>query len=239
VGALAFCLIADVGFLHYPGYGDKARKPKPLLPADRIDALSLEVLLRDDRASIREYWRRYNYGALGPLAAGLLPSIPKLAAGLEPYEIVKAVGRLPASPEVEARLRRVLEDEKADPDSRRAAKSALGRWEYRKADTGDDDPRADLGADDVGDIPSFMYGWAETPTEPEREAFAARVEDLARRLSDYAQPWNTFSDTPYRLRDVVKELSAPPFDGDEARLSFTDAEAKRILVLIEPHLRSR
>jgi hypothetical protein len=122
VGTLAFALVLDRNFLHHDA------EPEPLLPARELTALCLEVLSRDDCPDIRAYEARERgttWSRIWRLSRSNLAELRKACPDVEPWRIIKGVGRLPGA---QAFLTKSLEDKALPRRARLAAASALSRY---------------------------------------------------------------------------------------------------------------
>ena len=232
MGTFAFALVLDRTWLHF------REKPTPLLAADPLAAFALRMLLRDDCADVREYRYSNRQEIRTPLLA--LPgrgidSLRELCPELQAWQVVKAVGRLPEGPEPAKFLLGCLCDSSRDRRARLAAFSALTRPGYAE--------HRDLLRELVPELdrrPTGGPAWRllETagtdrdepdPTEADGLAALRLIESRVRRLDEYADPWCTYSDLPYRLKSRVLDL----------RSVLPGAEADAILARIERHLAER
>jgi len=260
VGTLAFALLLDRDYL-------RAREnPSPMLLADELTPLCVEVLARDDTADIRHHhepvgvrydaWRPFR-GLTDRSLADLRAACPRIP----PWRILKGVGRLPGSLPL---LRAALMDETLSRRARLAAASALTRRprddvlallrERRHTLDGPDSPGAGsrilriaegrrsrkwgAGPGGYDALEDWLLYDALFPesTPEERRARIAALEALAACLVDHVSAWDTDTDLPYRIRVLLAKLD---WDSPADRPEIPADAARRIRALVDRHLASR
>jgi len=263
VGTLAFCLILDRNYLHLKA----ERRPllkDPALTDLCVEVLLRDecVDIRMYPASARsETWRAFS-GLAQKGLAGLRKALPKRSVA----EIAKAVGRLPPDEASRSLLSGIASSFSEKRSARLAAASGLTRdadpivrliLEQQQGRLNAKDP-AKPGTRFVVEarmlraktwtagkahpvhlprIQARLNIWMAVPEPGDRKKLIGELKTLADDLGRHTNPWDTWSDAPYRFRRLLDLYRDVRLQGAHKSPLVSEKEEKDLRRRIAPFLK--